>query len=122
MSGFKPEFVYWNREYMNREFRGQPRGIIYSFTKVSQAPSSHEEFEPYVCVVVDVELENGQTRRMSMRMTDLDPNSEIQIGDPVEIVTRVWKREGERGYIIHGYAARSPLRLEGEGQVKRERM
>jgi len=106
---------------MYKEIPGQPRGTIYSFTTVYEAPITHEEFAPYVVALVDVELGKGQTRRMMMRLTDLDPNHEIQIGDPVEVVTRVWQREGKRGLIKHGYAARPPLEWDREKPVDKER-
>ncbi|OGY19041.1 MAG: hypothetical protein A2900_00845 [Candidatus Chisholmbacteria bacterium RIFCSPLOWO2_01_FULL_50_28] len=94
---------------MRHEIPGQPYGTIYSFTTVHEAPSTHEEFAPYVEALIDVEQGNDKTRRLSMRMTDIDPAEERRIGDPVEVVTRIWKKDGKRGLIMHGYAARAPI-------------
>lgn len=108
---------------MRKEIPGQPLGTVYSFTQVSRdaAPSTHEEFAPYVVALVDVTLGNGQARRMTVRMTQLDPDHEIKIGDPVELVTGVLRRYGERGLIIYGYAARSSLAWDKAELIEEER-
>lgn len=102
---------------MERLIPGHLKGTIYSFTTERQAPSTHEEFAPYVVALIDVEQLDGSTQRMTMRMTDLDFNrmdprgveSQVHIGDRVEVVTRRLRSDGERGLLDHGYAARRCL-------------
>lgn len=108
---------------MRKEIPGQPLGTVYSFTEVSReaAPDTHEELAPYVVALVDVNLGNGQTRRMTMRMTQLDPDQEIRIGDPVELVTGVWYKDGERGLLVYGYAARPQLAWDRGEPVEEKR-
>lgn len=100
---------------MRKEIPGQPAGIIYSLTIVHEAPSTHEEFAPYTIALVDIELKNGETRRITARLTDLDPSQSCQIDDRVELVTRRLRIEGDRGHIIYGYAARPVLEWDRSG-------
>jgi len=80
------------------------RGEVYSFTTVNQAPAGHEENAPYTVALV--QLEEGPM--VTAQLTDLDDNP-VQIGMPVEMVTRKLRADGERGMLIYGYKFRPKL-------------
>ncbi len=80
------------------------RGEVYSFTTVNQAPAGHEENAPYTVALV--QLEEGPM--VTAQLTDLDDNP-VQIGMPVEMVTRKLRADGERGILIYGYKFRPKL-------------
>lgn len=81
------------------------RGKVYSYTTVYQAPAGYEEQAPYTVALV--KLEEGPM--VTAQLTDLDPNEPVEIGMPVEMVTRKLKSEGERGIIVYGYKFRRPF-------------
>lgn len=85
------------------EFSG--RGEVYSFTTVYDAPAGHEENVPYTVALV--KLEEGPL--VTAQLTDIGSES-IQIGTPVEMVTRRLRAQGERGMILYGYKFRPRLR------------
>lgn len=80
------------------------RGEVYSFTTVSQAPAGHEENAPYTVALV--QLEEGPM--VTAQLTDLD-DKPVQIGMPVEMVTRKLRADGERGMLVYGYKFRPKL-------------
>ena len=80
------------------------RGEVYSFTTVTHAPAGHEENAPYTVALV--QLEEGPM--VTAQLTDLDDNP-VQIGMPVEMVTRKLRADGERGILIYGYKFRPKL-------------
>jgi uncharacterized OB-fold protein len=83
------------------------RGQVYSFTKVSQAPASHEEQAPYTVALV--KLDEGPT--VTAQLTDLDEKQQpVEIGMPVEMVTRKLYSDGDRGLLIYGYKFRPLIR------------
>ena len=103
------------------EFKFSGRGVIYSFTTVYDPPAGFEEFVPYVVALV--KLEEGPM--ITAMLTDLEmkwgPKEidgemrevgefQVQIGMPVEMVTRILKKDGERGLIHHGYKFRPRIR------------
>ena len=75
-------------------------GHIYSFTIVQDVPQEFAEFSPYVLALI--ELDDGA--KVTAQLTDID--SEIAIGDRVEMVTRKLRTDGSRGMIIYGYKFR----------------
>jgi uncharacterized protein len=81
------------------------RGEVYSFTTVYDAPSGFEENAPYTVALV--KLEEGPL--VTAQLTDLDERP-IEIGTPVEMVTRRLRTDGdERGMIVYGYKFRPRL-------------
>jgi len=80
------------------------RGEVYSYSTVYQAPQGFEEYAPYTVALV--RLEEGPL--VTAQLTDVDP-AEVQIGMPVEMVTRKLREEGEDGQIIYGYKFRPRL-------------
>lgn len=85
------------------EFSG--RGEVYSHTTVYDAPAGHEESAPYTVALV--KLEEGPL--VTAQLTDLG-SEPVQIGTPVEMVTRRLRSQGERGVILYGYKFRPRLR------------
>jgi uncharacterized OB-fold protein len=79
-------------------------GTVYSYSTVYQAPEGYEEFTPYTVALV--ELEEGPL--VTGQLTDVD-RDEIEIGMPVEMVTRKLCEEGEDGLIVYGYKFRKRL-------------
>jgi uncharacterized OB-fold protein len=79
-------------------------GSVYSYTTVFDAPAGYEAQAPYVVAVV--ELAEGP--RLTAQLADVDAN-QVQIGLPVEMVTRVLRSNGPRGAIEYGYKFRPAL-------------
>ena len=81
------------------------RGHVYSFTKVYNPPEGFESSSPYT--VAMVKLDEGPL--VTAQLTDIGENK-IQIGTPVEMVTRRLKSDGdERGMLVYGYKFRPVL-------------
>ena len=79
-------------------------GRIYSYSTIYQPPAGYEEFVPYT--VAMVELDEGPL--VTAQLTDVEQD-EIEIGMPVEMVTRKLREEGEDGLIVYGYKFRKSL-------------
>jgi uncharacterized OB-fold protein len=78
------------------------RGEVYSFTTVHNAPTGFQEGAPYT--VAMVKLEEGPM--VTAQLTDLGEQP-VQIGMPVEMVTRKLRTDGdERGLLVYGYKFR----------------
>jgi len=78
------------------------RGEVYSYAKVYEAPNGYEEYAPYMVALV--KLEEGPL--VTAQLTDLG-DEPVEIGTPVEMVTRRLRQEGdERGLIVYGYKFR----------------
>jgi len=78
------------------------KGQIYSFTRMSSAPAGFQEQAPYTVALV--KLEEGPI--VTAQLTDLG-DQEVEIGMPVEMVTRKLRSDGdERGLLIYGYKFR----------------
>jgi len=78
------------------------RGEVYSFTTVYDAPSGYEENTPYTVALI--KLNEGPM--VTAQLTDLDGRN-VQIGTPVEMVTRKLRNDGdERGMLVYGYKFR----------------
>src|SRR3989304_2113904 len=84
------------------EFSG--RGQVYSFTKVSDAPIGYEESAPYTIALV--QLDEGPM--VTAQLTDIN-DEQLQVGMPVEMVTRKLRSDGERGMLVYGYKFRSAV-------------
>jgi len=77
------------------------RGQVYSHTTVYQAPAGFEQEAPYAMAMV--RLEEGPL--VTAQLTDLGDRA-VEIGMPVEMVTRKLRSDGERGMLVYGYKFR----------------
>lgn len=78
------------------------KGQIYSFTRMENAPAGFEEQAPYTVALI--KLQEGPI--VTAQLTDLG-QEDVQIGMPVEMVTRKLRSDGdERGILIYGYKFR----------------
>jgi hypothetical protein len=84
------------------QFSGQ--GEVYSFTTVYDAPAGFEDGAPYTLALI--KLDEGPM--VTAQLTDLDSRG-IEIGMPVEMVTRKLRSDGERGMLVYGYKFRPLL-------------
>jgi hypothetical protein len=81
------------------------KGEIYSFTKLGAAPAGFEEQAPYTVALI--KLVEGPI--VTAQLTDLG-DSDLQIGMPVEMVTRKLRSDGdERGMLVYGYKFRPAM-------------
>jgi uncharacterized protein len=81
------------------------RGTVYSYSTVYEPPAGYEETAPYTVALV--KLEEGPL--VTAQLTDLD-GRQVEIGAPVEMVTRRLRQDGdERGIIVYGYKFRPVL-------------
>jgi hypothetical protein len=81
------------------------RGEVYSYTTIYNAPEGFEDQAPYTVALV--KLEEGPM--ITAQLTDLGEN-QVEIGTPVEMVTRRLRQDGdERGLIVYGYKFRPVL-------------
>lgn len=86
-------------------FQFSGRGEVYSYTTVYEPPAGYEEYAPYTVALV--KLEEGPI--VTAQLTDLG-DQPVQIGAPVEMVTRKLRQDGdERGMIVYGYKFRPVL-------------
>lgn len=85
-------------------FKFSGRGEVYSFTTVYQAPAGHTEDAPYPVAIV--QLDEGPL--VTAQLTDLG-DQPVEIGMPVEMVTRKLRSDGERGMLVYGYKFRPQL-------------
>ena len=84
------------------EFQFSGKGEIYSFTVMHDAPAGFEDNTPYTVALV--KLQEGPM--VTAQLTDLGEQP-IQIGMPVEMVTRKIRSDGdERGMLVYGYKFR----------------
>ncbi len=86
------------------EFKFSGRGEVYSYTTVHKPPEGYEQAAPYTVALV--KLEEGPL--ITAQLTDVN-NDEVQIGLPVEMVTRKLMTQGEEGLIVYGYKFRPAL-------------
>jgi len=79
------------------------RGEIYSYTKLHNAPVGYQELTPYTVALV--KLEEGPM--VTAQLTDLGEDA-VEIGMPVEMVTRKLRSDGDsaRGLLVYGYKFR----------------
>ena len=91
-------------EAVQPPFQFSGRGEVYSHTTVHSPPEGYEEGAPYTVALV--KLEEGTL--ITAQLTDV-VNDEVEIGMPVEMVTRKVRTYGEEGLIIYGYKFRPQL-------------
>jgi len=78
------------------------KGEVYSYTTIYEAPTGYDSNAPYTVALV--KLDEGPM--VTAQLTDVD-NSAVEIGMPVEMVTRKMRNDGdERGLIVYGYKFR----------------
>ncbi len=89
-------------------------GEVFSYTIVYKAPAGYENQIPYVLALV--QLKEGPM--VTAQLTDLEyewvegkMEYQVEIGMPVEMVTRRLKPEGDQGILVYGYKFRPPLEL-----------
>jgi len=83
-------------------FRFSGKGSVYSYTVMNNAPAGFERALPYTIALV--KLNEGPT--VTAQLTDLG-EEKVEIGMPVEMVTRRIKEDGnERGMLVYGYKFR----------------
>lgn len=80
------------------------RGKVYSYSTVYHAPDGFEDYVPYTVALV--ELDEGPL--VTAQLTDVDKEA-VQIGMPVQMVTRKLSENGEDGAILYGYKFRPLL-------------
>ncbi|KPL82333.1 transcriptional regulator [Thermanaerothrix daxensis] len=84
------------------QFTFSGRGTVFSFTTLTEAPAGFEQAAPYTVALV--KLEEGPV--ITAQLTDLGDRP-VEIGMPVEMVTRKIRAEDEaRGVILYGYKFR----------------
>jgi hypothetical protein len=82
------------------------KGTIYSYTVMTDAPAGFEENAPYTVALV--KLDEGPM--ITAQLTDLGEQP-VEIGMPVEMVTRRIRQDGdERGMLVYGYKFRPLLK------------
>ncbi|MFQ5922629.1 MAG: Zn-ribbon domain-containing OB-fold protein [Anaerolineales bacterium] len=91
-------------EDARQNFKFSGRGEVYSHTTVYQAPAGHTENAPYPVAIV--RLEEGPI--VTAQLTDIG-DEPVEIGTPVEMVTRKLGADGERGMLVYGYKFRPTL-------------
>jgi uncharacterized OB-fold protein len=79
-------------------------GKVYSYATAYHAPAPFEEYVPYVVALV--KLEEGPL--IAAQLTDVNPKN-VEIGLPVEMVTRKRLENGEAGVIMYGYKFRPSM-------------
>ncbi len=78
------------------------KGTVYSYTTMTDAPAGYEEQAPYTIALV--KLNEGPV--LTAQLTDLGEQP-VEIGMPVEMVTRKIRSDGDdRGMIVYGYKFR----------------
>lgn len=84
------------------EFQFSGKGEIYSFTVMHDAPAGFESTIPYTVALVKL----AEGPMVTAQLTDLGEQA-IQIGMPVEMVTRKIRSDGdEKGMLVYGYKFR----------------
>lgn len=112
------EFPLSNIGYKTEVHQFSGRGEVYSYTIVERnnAPEGYEDFTPYVLALV--KLEEGPM--LTTQLTDVEKwiekeidgrtrlirKFDVEIGMPVEMVTRKLKEDGKQGILVYGYKFR----------------
>lgn len=79
-------------------------GEVFSYTTIYDPPAGFEHDAPYMVALV--KLDEGPI--VTAQLTDVN-ESEVEIGMPVEMVTRKLRTDGEEGMIVYGYKFRPAL-------------
>lgn len=85
-------------------FQFSGRGEVYSYTTLFDAPQGHEAQLPYTLALV--KLEEGPL--VTAQLTDVN-GTKVEVGMPVEMVTRKLRSDGDRGMLVYGYKFRPRL-------------
>src|SRR4030043_235137 len=85
----------------HEEYQFSGKGEVFSYTTIYDAPEGYEENAPYTVALV--KLEEGPM--LTAQLTDLGEKS-VEIGMPVEMVTRRLRSDGDRGMLVYGYKFR----------------
>ena len=80
------------------------KGEVFSYTTIYDPPEGYEGNAPYTVALI--KLEEGPL--VTAQLTDVD-NGKVEIGVPVEMVTRKLREDGERGMLVYGYKFRPVL-------------
>lgn len=89
-------------EEARQPYQFSGRGEVFSYTTIYEPPAGFEEYTPYTVALV--KLEEGPM--VTAQLTDLG-DKPVEIGMPVEMVTRKIRSDGdERGMIVYGYKFR----------------
>lgn len=80
------------------EIKLSGKGKIHSFSIINAPPEEFKSLAPYAVAIID--LEEGA--RLTSQIVDADPET-LEIGQPVEMVFRKIKEDGEDGVISYGY-------------------
>ena len=80
------------------------KGEVYSYTTIYDPPEGYTENAPYTVALV--KLAEGPL--VTAQLTDVN-NDQVEIGMPVEMVTRKLREDGERGMLVYGYKFRPVL-------------
>ena len=84
------------------EYAFSGRGEVFSYTTIYDAPAGYEELTPYTVALV--KLIEGPM--VTAQLTDMG-SQPVEIGMPVEMVTRRIRQDGdERGMLVYGYKFR----------------
>jgi uncharacterized OB-fold protein len=84
------------------EYAFSGRGEVFSYTTIYDAPAGFEEITPYTVALV--KLIEGPM--VTAQLTDMG-SQPVEIGMPVEMVTRRIRQDGdERGMLVYGYKFR----------------
>ena len=86
------------------DYQFSGKGQIYSFTTIYNAPEGYHDNVPYVVALI--KLTEGPM--ITAQLTDVDVD-QVEIGMPVEMVTRKLFEQGEEGLIQYGYKFRPEL-------------
>lgn len=84
-----------------REHSFSGRGSVYSYSMVYQAPEGFGGLVPYAAALV--KLEEGPL--VATQLTDVDADA-LNVGMPVEMVTRRLSEDGPDGIVVYGYKFR----------------
>ncbi len=87
-------------------FQLSGRGEVYSYSELRHAPTGFEEYAPYTVALI--KLEEGPM--VTAQLTDIVPER-VEIGMPVEMVTRRLRAQGDEGTLVYGYKFRPRLAL-----------
>ncbi len=81
------------------------KGEVFSYTTIYEAPSGFDANAPYTVALI--KLQEGPM--ITAQLTDLGEQP-VEIGMPVEMVTRKMRNDGdEHGLIVYGYKFRPTL-------------
>ncbi len=86
------------------DFHFSGKGEVFSHTAIYNAPEGFETQAPYTVALV--KLKEGPL--ITAQLTDVQ-NDDVQIGMPVEMVTRKLAEQGDEGLILYGYKFRPQL-------------